>query len=111
LKAQQKSLADCIQVTVHISSIIFPISIFIIITSPPTESWQQNWKQLIHYMVTWNWHWTKLSISKLINIQRSQVPHLYNMFLIPRIPIYISSFSQKWLSTLRIFGLWQCVVL
>lgn len=77
-----KSLADCILVTVHISSIIFPTSNFFI-TPPPTESWQQNWKQLIHYMVTWNGQWTKISI---INIKAHQHPEIKGTTFIQHVP-------------------------
>ena len=83
MKAQQKSLADCILATVHISSIIFSTSNFIIITAPPTESWLQNRKQLIHYMVTWNRHWTKSSI---ININAYQHPKIIGITFIQYVP-------------------------
>jgi len=35
----------------------------------------------------------QLSISNLINIQRSQVPHLYSTFLTPRILVYVPVFT------------------
>jgi hypothetical protein len=49
--------------------------------------WALN--KIINYQYQQNY---QLSISNLINIQRSQVPHLYSTFLTPRIRIYVSSF-------------------
>lgn len=49
----------------------------------PTEWWQQNWQQLVHYMVTSNGHWTKLLI---INLKTNQHPYIRGTTFIQHVP-------------------------